>query len=1321
MLQTWNVGDTILDLYRVTGILGEGGFGKVYKVHHQGWNVDLAMKIPKPEVVSAAGGVEGFEQEAETWVNLGLHPHIVSCYYVRRVDTAPAVFAEYLAGGSLHDWIRSRQLYTTQGPVIKTALQRILDVAIQSAWGLHYAHEQGLVHQDIKPANLLLTSDGAVKIADFGIATTQTIAGMLDGVGEPSQISEGQTLMVSGGGGMSRAYCSPEQANCEMLTRRSDIWSWALSVLEMFQGGCTWAYGGAAEQVLENYLEEGAIDPQLPQMSMQVTKLLQQCFRYDPNERPHDLLTVARELQAIYQEETGESYPCLEPTAAPNSTDSLNNRAFSLWDLGKKQEALNLWNQALKEAPDHLEVKYNYALIGWRMGIINDDALLNVLKGLKSSHPNDKHLMYLIASVHLERDDCEAVVQALEEIPKEVRQKDKDIKDLVNVALARLPASRRLVQTFMGHTDKVTTVSLSADGKLALSGSWDGTMKLWQTATGKCICTFEGHTERIGSVSLSADGQYAVSASEDITIKLWDTATGLCLNSLNGPVLMHSVSLSGDGQLILAGDCYNTLHLWDATTGDHLRSFKGHENPICSVNLSTDGRLALSGSIGEGPKLWEISTGSCLHNFEGHYSGSSTLSVSFSASEDFALSGSEDTTLKLWETSTGKCLRTFKGHANAVTSVSLSADGHFAFSGSCDGTLKLWDVITGRCLRTFFTSHKYPLDSSFSDSAKLSPDGKFSVSAGSGNSLNLWKIGEITHPYIAQLRFSKLTTTETMILNRQIYQKEFNEAIQAKMKGNNILAAQHLRRARELPGYSRQIETFNAWSQLYTHLPRKTLIQAWKDTQVDLSSFRHSFSANGRFLLSVNYEGSLNLWELPTGSHLQTFGTGDGSRKTVVSLSPDGCFALSMSLRGDSHLWETTTGKSLHTFEGHRKRVFSASWSADNQFLLLGSEGGTLDLLETFTGRHLRTLVSGLRAWEHIGADLLPISTSFSPDNRFVLSTGYWNYDILSNIMDEGLNSGSGVIRSDYLDILKSNDLSTKGWYCALLLWDIGTGRCLRDFRGHTHWVTSVCWSPDGNFALSGNANGTLELWEIATGRCLRIFKGHTDRIDSVCFSADGNFALSGSRDNTMRLWEISTKKCIRTFEGHTNRVVSTCFSADSCFAISASDDQLLKVWTLDWELVDQPVQEWDEKARPYLKTFLTLHTPYAAYLQANRSPTEAEISLSLTRRGSPIWSEEDFQMFLSTLGCAGYGWLRPEGVQKQLEIMSKTHKKSLSSTAIQTFFLCKKHSKIYILFYFLMFLSGFFVYLGLTTSNLFILLSLIAFFATWALGLFLN
>ncbi|NJM78330.1 MAG: protein kinase [Acaryochloridaceae cyanobacterium RU_4_10] len=450
MSQDWKIGDTILDLYQVTGFLGAGGMGRVYKVRHQGWNVDLAMKIPRPETVAAAGGVEGFEREAETWVNLGLHSHIVSCYYVRRVDTTPVVFAEYLAGGSLHDWIDSRQLYARISTVFKTPLQHLLSVAIQSAWGLHYAHEQGLVHQDIKPANLLLTSDGIVKITDFGIATTNTMAEMLTNI--PGQVStiKNPTLKVSGSGAMTPAYCSPEQANREVLTRRSDLWSWALSVLEMFIGDCTWPYGIGAGQVLENYLYEGAIDPQLPQMPMQVAELLQQCFQYNPDERPRDLLTVAQNLQSIYQQEAGESYPFPEPKAVDNAADSLNNRAVSLFDLGKQEEALQVWEQALQLQPHHLEATYNRGLILWRSAVIDDADLLRVLEEARQSSSADWRGNYLLALVHLERGDCEAAIKTLESIHVTGIEQE-EIQSLCKKARQRSPQSRRLLQTFSGH------------------------------------------------------------------------------------------------------------------------------------------------------------------------------------------------------------------------------------------------------------------------------------------------------------------------------------------------------------------------------------------------------------------------------------------------------------------------------------------------------------------------------------------------------------------------------------------------------------------------------------------------------------------------------------------------------------------------------------------------------------------------------------------------------------------------------------------------------------------------------------------------------
>ena len=142
----WQPGEIVLGLYEVLGVLGQGGMGRVYRVRHRGWGLDLAVKAPLPAILEAAGGADLFENEAETWVNLGLHPHVVTCYYVRRAFGLPLVFAELADGGSLLDAIRRRRL---------TSAEAILDVAIQAAWGLHYAHEQGLVHRDVKPANVL--------------------------------------------------------------------------------------------------------------------------------------------------------------------------------------------------------------------------------------------------------------------------------------------------------------------------------------------------------------------------------------------------------------------------------------------------------------------------------------------------------------------------------------------------------------------------------------------------------------------------------------------------------------------------------------------------------------------------------------------------------------------------------------------------------------------------------------------------------------------------------------------------------------------------------------------------------------------------------------------------------------------------------------------------------------------------------------------------------------------------------------------------------------------------------------------------------------
>jgi len=110
--------------------------------------------------------------------------------------------------------------------------------------------------------------------------------------------------------------------------------------------------------------------------------------------------------------------------------------------------------------------------------------------------------------------------------------------------------------------------------------------------------------------------------------------------------------------------------------------------------------------------------------------------------------------------------------------------------------------------------------------------------------------------------------------------------------------------------------------------------------------------------------------------------------------------------------------------------------------------------------------------------------------------------------------------------------------------------------------------------------------------------------------------------------------------------------SADGRWVISGSADSTVRVWELDWELEAPAPVDWDEAARPHLENFLTLQTP-SGQLPQGGEPSREEIASALTRRGKPKWTERDFEQLLYSLGCAGYGWLRPEGVRGELDKMA--------------------------------------------------------------------
>jgi len=555
---TWEGGDVILDQYEVREQVGKGGFGIVYKVYDRGFDVELAVKCPKAERFESEKGKQNFIREATNWVQLGLHPHVVTCHYVRMIGGIPRIFAEYVAGKSLDKWISGRKLYEGGHEV---ALERILDIAIQMASGLDYAHQRGLVHQDIKPANVMMTPDGVAKVTDFGLAKARVLA----------TISKKVTVM-----GRTLAYCSPEQGLNEKVTRKTDIWSWGLSVLEMFMGEMTWFMGAVAPMVLDGYLQRSSrvTDSSiLPPMPPALADLLRHCFQQTPTDRPQNMADVADRLLAIFQEEMDYNYHHFRrpPEAVSDSlADNLNNRAVSLMELGEVQKAEQLWQKALQLCPQHIEATFNLEVSRWRRGQWNDVPLVLRLQDLCDNFRDQWLPKYLLALVHLERADLDAAINLLDaasqQAPDNLARRSRqrlDLQAALTLAHSGTLPHARLLNTLTGHRS-VYSVAFSPDGKLALSGSRVHTLKLWEVASGRLLNTLTGHRSSVTSVAFSPDGKLALSGSKDKTLKLWEVASGSLLNTLTGHTNdVNSVAFSPDGKLALSGSDDKTLKLWE--------------------------------------------------------------------------------------------------------------------------------------------------------------------------------------------------------------------------------------------------------------------------------------------------------------------------------------------------------------------------------------------------------------------------------------------------------------------------------------------------------------------------------------------------------------------------------------------------------------------------------------------------------------------------------------------------------------------------------------------------------------------------------------
>ena len=300
---------TRIGVYEVTGSLGAGGMGEVYRARDTKLDRDVALKVLPEAFTSDPDRLARFEREAKVLASLN-HPNIGGIHGLEESSGTRALVLELIEGPTLADRI-------AQGPL---PVDEAVAIAQQISEALEAAHEQGVVHRDLKPANVKVTTDGVVKVLDFGLAKAMEPA-----AGDPA-VSASPTVSLTAAAtqmGMvigTAAYMAPEQARGQVVDRRADIWAFGCVLYEMLTGRRVFDARDVSEVLASVILKEPDLRSVPADVPAPVRSLLARCLVKEPKDRLRDIGEARLALRETPEEEEPATHGvALSPESRPRS------------------------------------------------------------------------------------------------------------------------------------------------------------------------------------------------------------------------------------------------------------------------------------------------------------------------------------------------------------------------------------------------------------------------------------------------------------------------------------------------------------------------------------------------------------------------------------------------------------------------------------------------------------------------------------------------------------------------------------------------------------------------------------------------------------------------------------------------------------------------------------------------------------------------------------------------------------------------------------------------------------------------------------------
>jgi len=906
------------------------------------------------------------------------HPHIVTIHQTGRWVEGLWLALEYCPKGSLAlllaEGLQANPL-TVAGWVRKVA------------GAVHAAHRLGLLHNDIKPGNILLDDDGEPKLSDFGLAK------------KPEDLKRDLALGIMAG---TPAYMAPEQARGGLADTRSDVHGLGAVLYHLLTGVPPFS-GDNHHQILVQVAHAQPEDPRRlnPAIPSDLAAISLKCLSKNPEHRYQSAEALAQDLAR---------FQAGRPVLA---------RDWSTWESTRKWVARNRATTAALGLAFLLLVFSTALLAG--MVVLLQRERENLVEKEKTT------------AEYLEKSQENLYTKTIQSAQY---QMESGFFSTANAMLRSVPFQRRgwehhyitgrLRQnqvTRFEHGGPVLGLAIRPDRKVFATVSADRSVRLWDAGTATQLrVLLEGaypflhltwssggaHLAVVDSqgwvrvldttreawstafqvavdpnsdeyrrripLALSPDGSRVYACTPDHRIGEWSVASGERVRTFSaghtGPIFC--LALKSDRNTIISGGKGGKVCVWDARSGTLLRQFSSLERDPLSLAFSPDGNRIAAGCKDKLVHVWSVETGDSLLTLHGHEDWVNT--VNFDVAGTTIVSGSDDSTIRLWDARTGAPRKVLRGHLDNVNAVRFSADGKRLFSTSNDGTIKVWDPTPSQGL----VELPHP---DWIRCLDFSPDGKTIATGDEDGFLRIWSVREG-----ALLRERKLPTRRLITI--RFSPDGSRLAVGGISPEIDIVDPRDLSQIGRLQGHLGRIINL-AFSPDGSHLFSQGLdgnLARWDMAALSLDTIAKVDEQPSNSLV-VSPDGDWLAIGLDNGVQLRPVHDWDmvrhlhGHTKVVKALafSPDGRWLASGGNDRDIILWDVAKGAKIRVFEGHHGPVASLRFSPDGTRLLSSSFDRTVRLWNPATGGEL------IQLYKHRAPVRM---ATFSPDGQSIASAG---------------------------------------------------------------------------------------------------------------------------------------------------------------------------------------------------------------------------------------------------------------------------------------------------------------------------------------------